>query len=93
MHSTHSLCHSKWECKYHIVWIPKYRRKILYGQLRRYLIVVLQELARERDCTILEGHMMRDHVHIMIEIPPKERVSEVVGFLKGKSAIAVARNV
>ena len=92
MHDTHSLTHSKWECKYHIVWIPKYRRKTLYGGLRRFLIPILKELARERECRILEGHMMVDHVHILIEIPPKERVSEVVGFLKGKSAIAIARN-
>ena len=92
MHDTHSLSHSKWECKYHIVWIPKYRRKVLYRSLRKFLIPVLTELARERGCAILEGHMMRDHVHIMIEIPPKERVSEVVGFIKGKSAIAIARN-
>ena len=84
MHDTHSLSHSKWECKYHIVWIPKYRRKVLYRSLRKFLIPVLTELARERGCAILEGHMMRDHVHIMIEIPPKERVSEVVGFIKGK---------
>ena len=92
MHDTHSLPHSKWECKYHIVWIPKYRRKALYGSLRRFLIPILQELARERECRILEGHMMIDHVHILIEIPPKARVSEVVGFMKGKSAIAIARN-
>ena len=92
MHNTHSLSHSKWKCKYHIVWIPKYRRKVMYGKVRRFLIPIIQELARERYCTILLGHMMRDHVHIMIEIPPKERVSEVVGFIKGKSAIAIARN-
>ena len=92
MHNTHSLTHSKWECKYHIVWIPKYRRKALYGRLRRFLIPILAELARERECRILEGHMMLDHVHILIEIPPKKRVSEVVGFIKGKSAIAIARN-
>jgi putative transposase len=86
-----SLSHSKWDCKYHVVFIPKCRRKTLYGQIRKYLGGVFHELARQKECKILEGHMVQDHVHMMIEIPPKYSVAEVVGYLKGKSAIAVAR--
>ena len=87
-----SLTHSVWECKYHIVWIPKYRRKVLYKELRQYLGEMLRELAKQKECTIEEGHLMGDHVHILISIPPKYSVSQVVGFLKGKSAIGIARN-
>jgi putative transposase len=86
-----SLSHTKWECKYHIVFIPKYRRKALYGDLRRYLGEVFRELARQRESRIEEGHLMPDHVHMMISIPPKYSVSQVVGYIKGKSAIHVAR--
>ena len=86
------LSHSVWECKYHVVWIPKYRRKRMYEDLRRYLGEMLRSLARQRECNIVEGHVCIDHVHMLIEIPPKYSVSQVVGFLKGKSAIAIARN-
>jgi putative transposase len=86
-----SLSHTKWECKYHVVFIPKYRRKALYGDLRRYLGEVFRELARQRESRIEEGHLMPDHVHMMISIPPKYSVSQVVGYIKGKSAIHVAR--
>lgn len=92
MNNVASLNHSRWECKYHVVWIPKYRRKSLYGQLRKYLGQVFRELARARECEVLEGHMMADHVHMLISIPPKYSVSQVIGFIKGKSAIHVARN-
>ncbi len=85
------LRHSLWECKYHIVWIPKCRRKVLYGQLRRELGEVFHELARQKECRIEEGHMQSDHVHVLMSIPPKYAVAQVVGFLKGKSAIHVAR--
>jgi putative transposase len=91
MSTTESLSHTKWECKYHLTWIPKYRKKELYGDLRRYLGEVFHELARRRECQILEGHMMPDHVHLLISIPPKYAVSQVVGFIKGKSAIHIAR--
>ena len=74
-----SLAHTKWECKYHIVWIPKYRKKKLFGELRRELGSVLHELARHRESEILEGHLLVDHVHILIAIPPKYSVSQVVG--------------
>jgi putative transposase len=86
-----SLAHTKWECKYHIVWIPKYRKKRLFGELRRELGPVLRELARRKESEILEGQMLPDHVHILIAIPPKHAVSQVVGYIKGKSAIHIAR--
>ena len=85
------LRHSVWECKCHLVWIPKGRRKILYGQLRRELGEVFHELARQKECRIEEGHLLADHVHVLMSIPPKYEVAQVVGFLKGKSAIHMAR--
>jgi putative transposase len=86
-----SLSHTKWECKYHVVFIPKYRRKTLYGSLRRHLGEVFRKLAEQKESRIEEGHLLADHVHMMIAIPPKYAVSQVVGFIKGKSAIHLAR--
>jgi putative transposase len=86
-----SLSHSKWECKYHVVFIPKCRRKTLYGQLRPHLGEVFRKLALQKESPIEEGHLMPDHVHMLISIPPKYPVSQVVGFIKGKSAIHLAR--
>ena len=86
-----SLNHSVWECKYHIVWIPKCRKKQLYGGVAKYLGNIFHDLARERESQILEGHLCSDHVHMLIEIPPKYSVAQVVGYIKGKSAIAIAR--
>ena len=86
-----SLSHSKWECKYHVVFIPKGRRKALYAQLRQHLGDVFRSLARQKECRIEEGHLMPDHVHMMISIPPKYAVSQIVGYIKGKSAIHLAR--
>jgi len=86
-----SLSHTKWECKYHVVFIPKCRRKVLYGQLRPHLGEVFRALAVQKESRIEEGHMMADHVHMMIAIPPKYAVSQVIGFIKGKSAIHLAR--
>ena len=86
-----SLSHAKWECKYHVVFIPKCRRKALYGALRKHLGEVFRRLAEQKESRIEEGHLMPDHVHIMISIPPKYAVSQVVGFIKGKSAIHLAR--
>ena len=86
-----SMSHSKWDCKYHVVFIPKYRRHALYGRIRQHLGAIFHELARQKECQILEGHVMSDHVHMMIRIPPKHPVASVIGFLKGKSAIAIAR--
>ena len=91
MNNEQSLSHTKWECKYHLTWIPKYRKKELYGDLRRYLGEVFRDLAQRRECEILEGHLMTDHAHMLISIPPKYAVSQVVGFIKGKSAIHIAR--
>jgi len=86
-----SLSHSKWECKYHVVFIPKGRRKVLYKSLRQHLGEVFRKLAEQKECRIEEGHLLSDHVHIMILIPPKHAVSTVVGYMKGKSAIHLAR--
>ena len=87
-----SLTHTRWDCKYHIVFIPKKRQKVIYGSLRKFLGSIFHELARRKCCEIVEGHLMRDHVHICISIPPKYSVSNVVGYLKGKCAIAIARH-
>ena len=86
-----SLSHTKWECKYHVIFIPKYRRKTLYGQLRTHLGEVFRRLAGQPESRIEEGHLMSDHVHMMISIPPKYAVSQVIGYIKGKSAIHLAR--
>jgi putative transposase len=86
-----SLSHSKWECKYHVVFIPKYRRKTLYAELRRHLGEVFRKLAEQKESRIEEGHLLLDHVHMLISIPPKYAVSQVIGFIKGKSAIHLAR--
>ena len=89
--SYESLSHSRWDCKYHLVFIPKCRKKALYGKIRKFLAPVFDELASQRNCKIIEGHMVQDHVHILISIPPKYSIAEVVGYIKGKSAIAIAR--
>src|SRR6185437_4838727 len=89
--SYQSLSHSTWECKYHIVFGPKYRKDVLYGRIRSFLKSVLHELARQKECEIVSGNLAGDHVHMLVSIPPKYRVSEIVGYMKGKSAIAVAR--
>ena len=86
-----SLSHTKWECKYHVVFIPKYRKKRIFGGIRRYLGQVLRKLAEQRESRIEEGHLLPDHVHIMISIPPKYSVAQVIGYIKGKSAIHIAR--
>ena len=83
-----SLSHSRWNCKYHVVFV-KGRKKELFGKLRKFLGSVFHELASEKSCKILEGHMLKDHVHMMVKIPPKYAVSSVSGYIKGKSAIAV----
>jgi len=86
-----SLHHTKWECKYHLVWIPKYRKKVLYGQLKKDLVPVVRELMLHKESEVLEGKMKVDHVHIVVSIPPEYSVSQVVGYVKGKSAIWVSR--
>ena len=91
MENVERLSHTLWECKYHLVWIPKCRKKTLYGPLRKYLGSLFKDLASQRECEIIEGHLLPDHVHILISIPPKYAVAQVVGFIKGKSAIHLAR--
>ncbi len=91
MDECESLSHTRWDCKYHVVFIPKCRRKALYGELRRHLGEVFKKLAAQKESRIEEGHLMPDHVHVMIAIPPKYAVSQVVGYIKGKSAIHMVR--
>ena len=91
MDEYNNLNHTKWECKYHVVFIPKCRRKVLYGELRRNLGEVFRQLTEQKDSRIEEGHLMPDHVHMLIVIPPKHSVAQVLGYIKGKSAIYVAR--
>ena len=86
-----SLSHTAWECKYHVVFIPKCRRKALYGELRVHLGEVFRKLASQKESRVEEGHLLADHVHMLLSIPPKHPVSQVVGFIKGKSAIHLAR--
>ena len=91
MDEAESLSHTKWECKYHAVFIPKCRRKGLYGELQRHLGEVFRKLAEQKASRIEEGHLLSDQVHMMIAIPPRYAVSQVIGFIKGKSAIHLAR--
>ena len=91
MNDVQCLSHTKGECKFHVVWIPKCRRKMLFGQLRNSMGEMFHELARQKESRVLEGHLQPDHVHMLISIPPKYAVSQVVGYMKGKSAIHIAR--
>ena len=86
-----SLNHTKWACQYHVVFSPKYRKKAIYGSLRRYLGEVLRRLAQPRDSAVEEGHLLADHVHMMLSIPPKYSVAPVIGYIQGKRAIHIAR--
>ena len=88
-----SLSHTRWDCKYHVVFIPKKRKKLIFGKLRKHIRAVLHDLANQKESVIVEGHLMLDHIHMCISIPPKYSVSHVVGFIKGKSAIAIARQL
>jgi putative transposase len=91
MDEAESLSHTKWECKYHVIFIPKCRRKTLYQELRRHWGEVFGKLAEQKESQIEEGHLRPDHVHMMIAIPPQYAVSQVIGYIKGKSAIHLAR--
>jgi len=91
MQTYESLKHTTWECKYHVVFIPKCRRKVLYQGIRRELGTVFRSLAEQWECRVEEGHLMPDHVHMLMSVPPKHSVSNVMGFIKGKSAIHIAR--
>ena len=92
MSNLRSLQHTRWECQYHGVFIPKYRRKSLYAELRQELGTVFRRLAQQKESEVEEGHLMPDHVHMMLSIPPKLAVAQVVGYIKGKSAIHIARH-
>ena len=87
-----SLNHTRWDCKYHVVFIPKRRKKAIYGSLRKHLGEVFHELARQKQSVIVDGHLRPDHIHMCMSIPPKYAVSSVVGYIRGKSAISIARN-
>jgi putative transposase len=91
--ATHHLNHSTWQCQYHVVFTPKSRKKALYGMIRRDLREVFPRLAKQKDCVIEEGHLMPDHVHMLIAIPPKPSVSSILGVLKGKSSIWIAQKI
>ena len=93
MTQQHHLNHATWDCKYHVVFIPKYRRKAVFGKIKTNLGAVFHDLARRRECRIEEGHLMPDHVHMLVSIPPKYSVAEVIGFIKGKSSIWIAQNI
>jgi putative transposase len=91
MDEAESLSHTKWECKYHVVFIPKYRKRSIYKGLRKHLPEIFRRLAQYKESRIEEGHITSDHVHMLISIPPKYSVSQVVGYIKGKSAVHIAR--
>ena len=91
MGNVKSLSYSKWKCIFHISWIPKYRKKKIYKELRKYFVEVFRELSRQKECKVIEGHLMPDHVHVMMSILPKYAVAQIIGFIKGKSAIQIAR--
>ena len=93
MHEWKSLSHVRWDCKYHVVIVPKYRRRKLYGKVRTAMGEILRELSRQRDVEILEGHLMPDHVHMCLRVPPKYSFAYVIGFLKGKSAVMIHRKM
>lgn len=93
MHDFESLSHVRWVCKYHVVFIPKYRQKVFYGTMRKRIGSILRELCRQRGVGLLEGHCMPDHIHMCLSIPPKYSVSHTIGFLKGKSAVRVHREI
>jgi len=93
MHDWASLSHVRWDCKYHVVIVPKYRKKLLYGKIRKRVGEVIRDLCRQRGVELLEGHLMADHVDMCLQIPPKFSVAFVIGFLKGKSAVRIHRTV
>ncbi len=93
MHDGESLSHVRWDCKYHVVFVPKYRKKVLYGKVRKQVGEILRDLCRQRGIELMEGHAMPDHIHMCLRIPPKYSVSQAVGFLKGKSAVRIHRTV
>ncbi|MEK6642635.1 MAG: IS200/IS605 family transposase [Planctomycetota bacterium] len=93
MQDWQSLSHMRWDCKYHVVIVPKYRHKVFYGEMRRRIGPILRDLCRQREVELIEGHCMPDHIHMCVSIPPKYSVSHTLGFLKGKSAVRIHREL
>ena len=93
MHDWQSLSHVRWDCKYHVVIVPKYRKKVIYGKLKRRVGPILRELCRQRGIAILEGHALPDHIHMCLSVPPKFSIAQTIGFLKGKSAVQIHRKL
>jgi putative transposase len=93
MNDFESLAHVRWECKYHVIFIPKYRRKVIFGGIRTSIGQILRDLCDQKGIALLEGHAMNDHVHLCLSIPPKYSVAYTIGFLKGKSAVRIHREL
>ena len=93
MHDWQSLSHVRWDCKFHVVIVPKYRQKRLYGKFREGVGKILGELCRQKAVDLVEGHLMADHVHMCLSVPPKYSIAFVIGFLKGKSAVRIHREL
>ena len=93
MHDWQSLSHVRWDCKYHIVYVPKYRQKVIFGGRRREIGRITRELCEQRGVELLEGNAMPDHIHLCLSIPPKYSVSNTIGYLKGKSAVRIHREL
>ena len=93
MHDWRSLSHVRWDCKYHVVIVPKYRKKVIYGKLRRQVGPILRRLCQQRGITLLEGHAMSDHIHMCLSVPPKFSIAHTIGYLKGKSAVLIHRQL
>ena len=93
MHDWRSLSHVRWDCKYHVVIVPKYRKKVMYGKLRRRVGPILRRLSQQRGITLLEGHAMSDHIHMCLSVPPKFSIAHTIGYLKGKSAVLIHRQL
>jgi putative transposase len=93
MREWQSLSHVKWECKYHVVIVPKYRKRVLYGRVKREVGKIIRQLCRQKEVELLEGHAMPDHIHLVLSVPPKLSIAMVLGYLKGKSAIHIHRQL
>ena len=93
MHEWKSLSHVRWDCKYHVVIVPKYRQRVLYGKTKRKVGEIIRDLCRHRGIKLLEGHAMSDHVHMCLSIPPKYSIASTIGYIKGKSAVRIHRGM
>lgn len=93
MHDWQNLSHVRWECKYHVIVVPKYRKWVLYGKIRRRVGEILKDLCRQRGIEMIEGHLMPDHIHMCLSVPPKFSIAFAIGFLKGKSAVRIHRQI